>query len=131
MGTQVRSHGELGGLDLLDTVEPLGIPSDVIDGRGTIRWLNPAARALAGNVVGRHFTDVVAPEYVGRAREQFLRKLHGKDATDFQRLLDLRRRGAVGSGETVRNHIRHVLRALGAHSRLEAVAMARRSGLFG
>jgi PAS domain S-box-containing protein len=33
--------------------------------------------------------------------------------------------------ETVRNHIRAVLRALGAHSRLEAVAVARRQGLLG
>jgi PAS domain S-box-containing protein len=30
------------------------------------------------------------------------------------------------SAETVRNHIRHLLRALGVHSRLEAVAVARR-----
>jgi len=29
------------------------------------------------------------------------------------------------SSETVRNHIRHLLRALGVHSRLEAVAIAR------
>jgi DNA-binding NarL/FixJ family response regulator len=28
------------------------------------------------------------------------------------------------STETVRNHVRHILRALGAHSRLEAVALA-------
>jgi DNA-binding NarL/FixJ family response regulator len=28
------------------------------------------------------------------------------------------------SVETVRNHIRHLLRAMGAHSRLEAVAIA-------
>jgi PAS domain S-box-containing protein len=35
------------------------------------------------------------------------------------------------SKETVRNHIRHVLRALGAHSRLEAVALARGQGLLG
>jgi len=28
------------------------------------------------------------------------------------------------STETVRNHVRHVLRAVGAHSRLEAVAIA-------
>ena len=48
------------------------------------RWLNPAARALAGDVAGRHFTSVVAPAYRGRAREQFLRKLHGDDATDFE-----------------------------------------------
>ena len=85
MPTRVRSRCGLEiRLDLLDTVEPLGIPSYVIDHQGTIRWLNPAARALAGNVVGRHFTDVAAPEYRGRAREQFLRKLHGKDATDFE-----------------------------------------------
>jgi PAS domain S-box-containing protein len=35
------------------------------------------------------------------------------------------------SRETVRNHIRAVLRALGAHSRLEAVAIAHRRGLVG
>ena len=34
------------------------------------------------------------------------------------------------SKETVRNHIRHVLRALGAHSRLEAVAKAHQQGLL-
>ncbi len=32
------------------------------------------------------------------------------------------------SPETVRNHVRHVLRALGVHSRLEAVAAVRASG---
>ena len=32
--------------------------------------------------------------------------------------------------ETVRNHIRHLLRALNAHSRLEAVATARAAGLI-
>jgi len=31
------------------------------------------------------------------------------------------------STETVRNHVRHILRAVGAHSRLEAVAIANRS----
>jgi PAS domain S-box-containing protein len=34
------------------------------------------------------------------------------------------------SVETIRNHIRHTLRGLGAHSRLEAVAIARRDGLL-
>jgi PAS domain S-box-containing protein len=34
------------------------------------------------------------------------------------------------SRETVRNHIRHILRSLGAHSRLEALAIARRAGLL-
>jgi DNA-binding NarL/FixJ family response regulator len=34
------------------------------------------------------------------------------------------------STETVRNHVRHVLKALGVHSRLEAVVLARRQGLI-
>jgi len=34
------------------------------------------------------------------------------------------------SRETVRNHVRNILRALGAHSRLEAVATAHRQGLL-
>ena len=34
------------------------------------------------------------------------------------------------SVETVRNHIRHILRALGVHSRLEAVALTRRDHLL-
>jgi LuxR family maltose regulon positive regulatory protein len=34
------------------------------------------------------------------------------------------------SRETVRNHVRHVLRELGAHSRLEAVARAHELGLL-
>ena len=34
------------------------------------------------------------------------------------------------SKETVRNHVRHVLRALGVHSRLEAVALAHQHGLL-
>jgi DNA-binding NarL/FixJ family response regulator len=35
------------------------------------------------------------------------------------------------STETVRNYVRQVLRALGAHSRLEAVGLAYREGLLG
>ena len=35
------------------------------------------------------------------------------------------------SPETVRNHIRHLMRALGVHSRLEAVALARHEHLAG
>jgi DNA-binding NarL/FixJ family response regulator len=33
------------------------------------------------------------------------------------------------STETVRNHVRHLLRALGVHTRLEAVAVARQEHL--
>jgi PAS domain S-box-containing protein len=183
---------EPAGIDLLETLEPLSIPCYVVDRQGTIRWLNAAARALVGDAVGRHFTEVVARDHAGRAREQFLRKLHGQDATDFEleltgaqgrrvvadvssvavreqrqvvgvfglaqpsrlrestqvaavltprqtEVLQLLAAGASTaqiqetlqiSRETVRNHVRHILRALGAHSRLEAIAVARRSGLI-
>jgi DNA-binding NarL/FixJ family response regulator len=44
---------------------------------------------------------------------------HGQSTDQIARSLHL-------SVDTVRNHIRHLMRALGAHSRLEAVALARR-----
>jgi DNA-binding NarL/FixJ family response regulator len=44
---------------------------------------------------------------------------HGRSTEQIARELHI-------SIETVRNHIRHLLRALGAHSRLEAVAIGRR-----
>jgi DNA-binding NarL/FixJ family response regulator len=164
----------------------------VIDRDGTIRWLNAAGRGLVGSAEGKPFVSVVAPEHVGRARQEFARKLLGAPATEFEiEVVDPRGRhvlaeissvpledehtvvGVFGlahpvrvqprtdpihaltprqaevlrllgdgastaqiekalhlSRETVRNHIRHILRALGAHSRLEAVAIARRSGLL-
>jgi PAS domain S-box-containing protein len=178
--------------DLLETLEPIGFPSYVIDRDGVIRWLNAAGERLVGAAEGRPFTSVVAPEYLGRARQEFARKLLGASATEFElEVVDARGRhvvveissvpledddtvvGVFGllhpervqprsepihaltprqaevlrllaegastaqieealhlSRETVRNHIRHVLRALGAHSRLEAVAIARHNGLL-
>jgi PAS domain S-box-containing protein len=163
------------------------VPSYVIDTNGIIRWLNAAARNLVGDVRGRQFTSVVAPEETLRAREHFARKVVGAaTVTDAgfvivdaegdrmavevssvplrqgehivgvfgqvsdlvekphahpelhltprqAEILDLLERGRSTrqmaeelqlSVETVRNHIRHVLRAVGAHSRLEAVAIA-------
>lgn len=43
---------------------------------------------------------------------------HGRSTTQIAAELKL-------SPETVKNHVRHILRALGVHSRLEAVAVAR------
>jgi DNA-binding CsgD family transcriptional regulator len=143
-----------------------------------------------GDVSGRQFTSVVAPEDTRRAREIFARKIVGATKStdaevvvldrDGRRLgveitsvpivdgehvvgvfgqvsdvveephahpelhltprqaevLELLERGWTTkqiaeelhlSTETVRNHVRHLLRAVGAHSRLEAVAIANRS----
>jgi PAS domain S-box-containing protein len=177
----------LQSMQMEDVLEHVNVPSYVIDRAGLIRWLNPAARKLVGDVLGRQFTSVVAPEDTRRARELFARKiLGGTEVTDAgvvlvdsdggpvaveissvplfhgdhvvgvfgqvsdlveephahpdldltprqAEVLELLERGRSTrqiadelqiSIETVRNHVRHVLRAVGAHSRLEAVAIA-------
>jgi PAS domain S-box-containing protein len=187
-----------GGLHVLDSdveaaLENISIPSYVIDSTGVIRWTNSAAKQSVGDVRGRQFTSVVAPEETRRAREVFAQKIAGTAlVTDSEAvLLDAsgaridveissvpRRRGdrVIGvfgqfvqhegppspiahpsltprqteilvqlqrgrstrqiaeelhlSPETVRNHVRHVLKALDVHSRLEAVAVAQREHLI-
>jgi PAS domain S-box-containing protein len=170
-----------------EVLEHINVPSYVIDASGIVRWLNAAALKIVGDVRGRQFTSVVAPEETRRAREVFARKVVGAaTVTDAgfvivdpagrrmavevssvplrrgehivgvfgqvrdlveephphpelhltprqAEVLELLERGHSThqiaeelhlSRETVRNHIRHVLRAVGAHSRLEAVAIA-------
>ena len=181
------------GGDIETALETVNVPSYVIDPTGVIRWVNPAARRLVGDVRGRQFTSVVAPEDTRRAREHFARKIAGTaQVTDAQVVLvnpdggrvqvDVsscplmqghRLVGVFGqmsdvetepddplpdhltprqtevlrmlkqgrsteqiaeelqlSRETVRNHVRHLLRALGVHTRLEAVAVARQEHLI-
>jgi PAS domain S-box-containing protein len=177
----------LGG-EVEDAIDRVRVPAYMIDRQGIIRWLNPAARELVGDVRGRHLTSVVAPEESLRAKEIFTRNLLGPPAgsdnkgvvmgadgerlsvevsavplrsgghvigvfgqvknieddeplrpphphltprqVEVLRLLELgRSTGQIAqelrlSTETVRNHIRHLFRAIGAHSRLEAVAIA-------
>jgi PAS domain S-box-containing protein len=175
------------GSDVEQALESVGVPSYVLDNTGVVRWMNPAAERLVGDVRGRHFTSVVVPEDRQRARELFSRKVLGSQATDatgvfvsttgtrvavevssaplmngervvgvfglFEgrpddtptaphprltprqvEVLRLLEQGRSTkqiaaelhlSTETVRNHIRRLFRALGVHSRLEAVAAAR------
>jgi PAS domain S-box-containing protein len=174
--------------EVADALEHINVPSYLIDAHGVVRWTNVAARRIVGDVEGRQFTSVVAPEDSRRARERFARKLldssdsgdssfvlvddHGRrvavevssvpllqgehvvgifgqvsDVVEEPRphpelhltprqaeVLRLLERGRTTaqiadelhlSRETVRNHVRHLLHAVGAHSRLEAVAVAR------
>jgi PAS domain S-box-containing protein len=181
------------GGEVEDAIERVRVPAYVIDPHGIIRYLNPAARKLVGDVRGRQLTSVVAPEETRRAREIFARNLVGPRAGSdnkvvvidaegerlsvevsavplqsgdrvigvFGQLLDVEEddppppphprltprqaevlrllehgRSTVQiadelhlSTETVRNHIRHMLRALNVHSRLEAVAVGRQEHL--
>jgi PAS domain S-box-containing protein len=182
----------VGGLSVGGNVElalnNVGVPSYVLDTTGVVRWINPAAERLLGDVRGRHYTSVVAPEETRRAHELVSKKLLGTsqatEATGFllattgtrvavelssvplmngervvgvfglieehpdggptappphltPRQVEVLRLLEQGrstkqiaselhlSTETVRNHIRRLFRALGVHSRLEAVAAAR------
>jgi len=179
------------GGDVERALAGISVPSYVLDTEGVVRWLNPAAERLLGNVRGRHFTSVVGAEDRARARTLFAQKVLGTtDATEATgvlvssdgtrvalevsavplmggervvgvfgllsgeadeeaseppahltprqaEVLRLLERGLSTkqiarelhlSPETVRNHVRHLLRALGVNSRLEAVAAARRGG---
>ncbi len=178
---------DLQSAQLDELLEHINVPSYVLDANGIIRWVNAAGRNIVGDVRGRQFTSVVAPEETRRAREMFARKIAGSATVtdagvvlvgpDGQRVsvevssvplrqgehvvgvfgqvsdlveephphpelnltprqaevLDLLEQGKSTkqiaaelhlSIETVRNHVRHLLRAMGAHSRLEAVAIA-------
>jgi len=173
--------------DLPVALDDISVPSYAIDATGVIRWLNPAAEKLVGDVRGRQFTSVVAPWETRRARELFAKKITGSarvtDAegvliahdgsalevdvssvplrdgsrivgvfgqlsdveeievppmlatltprqSEVLRLLQRGKSTAQIAGElhlsqeTVRNHVRRVLRTLGVRSRLEAVARA-------
>jgi PAS domain S-box-containing protein len=173
-----------------DALERVNVPSYVIDTHGVIRWVNPAGERIVGDVLGRQFTSVVAPEETRRARETFARKIVGNESVTDAEVVLLNRDGGrvpvevssiplvhgehvVGvfgqvsdiaeepvphpelhltprqaevlallergqstaqiaeelhlSRETVRNHVRHMFRKVGVHSRLEAVAAARGS----
>ena len=62
------SHLRTLGGDLEDALDRVNVPSYVIDSHGIIRWVNQAAEELVGDVRGRQFTSVVAPEETRRAR---------------------------------------------------------------
>jgi PAS domain S-box-containing protein len=175
------------GGDVEQALAGIPVPSYVLDTNGNVRWLNPAAERLLGDVRGRHFTSVVGAEDRTRAQELFARKVlrtvsatettgvlvatggtridveisavplvggdrvvgvfgllteHEEEATappphltprqlEVLRLLEQGRstkqiaQELHLSTETVKNHVRLLLRALGVHSRLEAVAAVR------
>ena len=75
MATRLKVGG-----DVEQALEDVGVPSYVLDSTGVVRWLNAAAERLVGDVRGRHFTSVVAPEDGRRAHELFSRKLLGTAA---------------------------------------------------
>ena len=174
-------------------LQDVNVPSYVVDRFGIIRWINPAAERLVGDVRGRQQSSVVAPEQRREAKESFTRKLLGTEKSTEEKVVVLgpdgeriqveisavplydggRIVGVFGlvpqrestapprphphltprqnevlhllahgrsteqiadelhlSRETVRNHVRRMLIALDAHSRIEALAVAHREGIL-
>ena len=68
------------GGDVEHALAGLPVPSYVLDTTGVVRWLNPAAERLLGDVRGRHFTSIVGPEDKAKAQELFARKVLGTTA---------------------------------------------------
>src|SRR4051794_7046138 len=62
-------------------LQDMTVPAYAIDRFGIIRWLNPAAVALIGDVRGHQQSSVVAPEQARTARESFTRKVLGTEAS--------------------------------------------------
>src|SRR5512133_4056940 len=65
------------GHDVTDALEKVRVPSYIVDRHGIVRWVNPAAREIVGDVRGRQFTSVLSPEETRRAREIFARNISG------------------------------------------------------
>ena len=81
--TSVMATGLGVGGDVERALVGVGVPSYVLDRTGVVRWINPAAERLLGDIRGRQYTSVVAPEDNRRARELFTRKVLGTaPATD-------------------------------------------------
>ena len=71
------------GGDVERALGNVGVPSYVLDTTGNVRWINPEAERLLGDIRGRHYTSVVSPEDNRRARELFAQKVIGASpATD-------------------------------------------------
>ena len=74
--------------DVEQALEQINVPAYVIDVHGIIRWVNPAGQRVVGDVTGRQFTSVVAPEETRRARESFAQKVvGGVESTDDEVVL--------------------------------------------
>jgi PAS fold len=70
-------------IDLMSTLERVNVPSAVVDRSGTVTWQNRAARETAGDLVGRPFVSIAAPEHKAVAQRQLERLLLGLPVADY------------------------------------------------
>ena len=109
---------------LLKDVGPQELVAAIRTVYGGEALLHPAVAArLMGEVAGRGGDGGHAHDLTPREREVLDLLARGQSKEAIAQRLFL-------SANTVRNHIQNILRKLGAHSRLEAVATATREGLI-
>jgi PAS domain S-box-containing protein len=72
------AHGWAVGGDVEQALADVGVPSYVLDKTGVVRWINPAAERLLGDIRGKHYTSLVTAEERRGARELFTRKMLGR-----------------------------------------------------
>lgn len=69
--------------NLAPSIAKLRVPAYILDRSATVRWMNAAAIQHFGDLRGRRIREVVAPEYVTLARQEFAAKILGTtDATE-------------------------------------------------
>jgi PAS domain S-box-containing protein len=107
------------GGDVEEALHGVGVPSYVLDTTGVVRWINPAAERLVGDVRGRHFTSVVAPEDSRRAREVFSRKVLGTSAATDEPAVLVSRAGERVSVDISAVPLRNGERVVGVFGLLE------------
>lgn len=67
--------------DLAPSIAKLRMPAYVLDRNATVRWMNAAAIEQFGDLRGKRIAQIVAPEYVTVARQEFAAKLLGTTET--------------------------------------------------
>ncbi len=73
--------------DLAPSIAKLRMPAYVLDRNATVRWMNAAAIEQFGDLRGKRIAQVVAPEYVTIARQEFAAKLLGTAETTERRVV--------------------------------------------
>ena len=63
--------------DLAPSIAMLTVPAYILDRNGVVRWLNQAAVDNFGDLRGKRFSQIVAPEYADLARREFTAKMLG------------------------------------------------------
>src|SRR5438552_7534336 len=71
-------------IELTRTLKRVKVPSFIAASDGTLTWGNESAKKMFGDLRGRPFTAVVAPEDVPVVQRQLERKLQGAPLTDYE-----------------------------------------------